>query len=62
MSTSSPKQSLLQMLSRGLQMSNVDFDQIVPLLSIFSSLFSHFLTSLHDSEFHGDSQSTLLVM
>lgn len=31
-----------------------DKDQIVPLLSVFCSLFSHSLTSLHDSEFYGN--------
>ncbi len=46
--------TLLQMLSRGMMMSPLDHDRIVPLLSMFSCLFSHLLISLHDEEFYGE--------
>ncbi|CAH1772399.1 unnamed protein product [Owenia fusiformis] len=45
---------LLQQLSRGLEISRENLDQIVSLLATFCSLFSHSITTLHDSEFHGD--------
>ena len=41
------------MLSRGIQMSPAALDRIVPLLSVFCTLFSHSLITLHDAEFHG---------
>ncbi|XP_013415236.1 ubiquitin-protein ligase E3C [Lingula anatina] len=46
--------SLLQLLSRGLQMHQNLVDQIVPLLSSFCTLFNHNIITLHDAEFFGD--------
>ena len=43
--------SLLSLLARGLQMSSVELSSVVPLLSVFSALFSHVLTLMHDVEF-----------
>ncbi|XP_071850373.1 ubiquitin-protein ligase E3C-like [Apostichopus japonicus] len=43
---------LLHVISRGIPLSKEDTERIVPLLSVFSSLFGHLLQSLHDSEFH----------
>ena len=44
--------SLLQMLSRGVHMNNSALDRISPLLSVFCTLFSHSLITLHDADFH----------
>ncbi|XP_063063156.1 ubiquitin-protein ligase E3C [Engraulis encrasicolus] len=44
---------LLQLLSRGSPMSLEDSNRIIPLFYLFSSLFSHALISVHDSEFFG---------
>ncbi|XP_041923667.1 ubiquitin-protein ligase E3C [Alosa alosa] len=46
---------LLQVLSRGSPMSLEDSNRIIPLFYLFSSLFSHALISVHDSEFFGSS-------
>jgi len=54
--------TLLSLLTRGLQMSSDELAGIVPLVSVFSALFSHVLTLMHDVEFFDDqptSQSTL---
>lgn len=45
---------LLQVISRGSPMSLEDSHRIIPLFHLFSSLFSHSLVSIHDSEFFGD--------
>uniref|UniRef100_A0A665X5I4 Ubiquitin-protein ligase E3C n=1 Tax=Echeneis naucrates TaxID=173247 RepID=A0A665X5I4_ECHNA len=45
--------SLLQLISRGSPMSFEDSNRIIPLFYLFSSLFSHSLISVHDSEFFG---------
>uniref|UniRef100_A0A667GF74 Ubiquitin-protein ligase E3C n=1 Tax=Lynx canadensis TaxID=61383 RepID=A0A667GF74_LYNCA len=45
---------LLQVISRGSPMSLEDSNRIIPLFYLFSSLFSHSLISIHDSEFFGD--------
>ncbi|XP_038056314.1 ubiquitin-protein ligase E3C-like [Patiria miniata] len=47
---------LIQMLSSGYPLSPADGSRIIPLLSVFSSLFGHLLLSLHDAEFHGDNR------
>uniref|UniRef100_A0A673AVF5 HECT-type E3 ubiquitin transferase n=1 Tax=Sphaeramia orbicularis TaxID=375764 RepID=A0A673AVF5_9TELE len=44
---------LLQLISRGSPMSFEDSNRIIPLFYLFSSLFSHSLISVHDSEFFG---------
>ncbi|XP_062335188.1 ubiquitin-protein ligase E3C isoform X1 [Osmerus eperlanus] len=44
---------LLQVISRGSPMSLEDSNRIIPLFYLFSSLFSHALISVHDSEFFG---------
>ncbi|XP_072307055.1 ubiquitin-protein ligase E3C [Eucyclogobius newberryi] len=44
---------LLQLLSRGSPMSFEDSNRIIPIFYLFSSLFSHSLISVHDSEFFG---------
>jgi len=46
--------SLLSLLTRGLQMSTDELSGIVPLISVFSALFSHVLTLMHDVEFFQD--------
>ncbi|XP_076073361.1 ubiquitin-protein ligase E3C-like [Mytilus galloprovincialis] len=46
--------TLLQTLSRGLQMSEEDINRIVPMLSVFCSMFSHSLYTLHDADFYGE--------
>lgn len=50
--------TLLQTLSRGLEMSDEDMQRIVPLLSVFCSMFSHSLYTLHDADFYGDMKSS----
>uniref|UniRef100_A0A667XX60 HECT-type E3 ubiquitin transferase n=1 Tax=Myripristis murdjan TaxID=586833 RepID=A0A667XX60_9TELE len=44
---------LLQLISRGSPMSLEDSNRIIPIFYLFSSLFSHSLISVHDSEFFG---------
>ncbi|MBN3308090.1 UBE3C ligase, partial [Amia calva] len=56
---------LLQVISRGSPMSLEDSNRIIPLFYLFSSLFSHSLISVHDSEFfgypmEGQSQSSMM--
>ncbi|KAK3089067.1 hypothetical protein FSP39_000528 [Pinctada imbricata] len=46
--------TLLQTLSRGMPMTPEDIQRIVPLLSVFCSMFSHSLYTLHDADFYGD--------
>ncbi|KAI0217696.1 Ubiquitin-protein ligase E3C [Lamellibrachia satsuma] len=46
--------ALLQLISRASVMMKEERNRIVPLLSLFCSLFSHSLLSLHDAEFYGD--------
>ncbi|XP_022110390.1 ubiquitin-protein ligase E3C-like [Acanthaster planci] len=48
---------LIQMLSSGYPLSPADSARIIPLLSVFCSLFGHLLLSLHDAEFHGDKRA-----
>uniref|UniRef100_A0AAY5EN53 Ubiquitin-protein ligase E3C n=1 Tax=Electrophorus electricus TaxID=8005 RepID=A0AAY5EN53_ELEEL len=43
-----------ELLSRGSSMSAEDSSRIIPLFYLFSSLFSHSLISIHDTEFFGD--------
>ncbi|XP_072172763.1 ubiquitin-protein ligase E3C-like [Diadema setosum] len=45
---------LLQTISRGIDLPTSDINRIIPLLSVFCSLFGHLLVSLHDSEFYGE--------
>ncbi|KAF7706750.1 ubiquitin-protein ligase E3C isoform X2 [Silurus meridionalis] len=45
---------LLQLMSRGSSMSAEDSNRIIPLFYLFSSLFSHSLISIHDTEFFGE--------
>lgn len=54
--------TLLQTLSRGLEMSDEDMQRIVPLLSVFCSMFSHSLYTLHDADFYGDMKSKQLSL
>ncbi|XP_063962252.1 ubiquitin-protein ligase E3C-like [Lytechinus pictus] len=49
---------LLQTISRGIDLPSTDINRIIPLLSVFCSLFGHLLMSLHDSEFYGDDADT----
>uniref|UniRef100_A0A8C5HRY6 Ubiquitin-protein ligase E3C n=1 Tax=Gouania willdenowi TaxID=441366 RepID=A0A8C5HRY6_GOUWI len=57
---------LLQLISRGSPMSFEDSNRIIPIFYLFSSLFSHSLISVHDSEFFGhqlegsQTQSTMM--
>ncbi|KAG7261927.1 hypothetical protein CRUP_019289 [Coryphaenoides rupestris] len=56
---------LLQVISRGSPMTLEDSNRIIPLFYLFSSLFSHSLISVHDSEFfghelEGSSQSSMM--
>ncbi|XP_058879300.1 ubiquitin-protein ligase E3C-like [Acipenser ruthenus] len=56
---------LLQVISRGSPMSPEDSNRLIPLFYLFSSLFSHSLISIHDSEFfgiptEGQSQSSMM--
>ncbi|KAL5017056.1 hypothetical protein ScPMuIL_006645 [Solemya velum] len=51
------KTSLISMLARGLSLNETDSNQIVSLMSVFSSMFSHSLYTLHDAEFYGDSNN-----
>uniref|UniRef100_A0A8C5HRA3 Ubiquitin-protein ligase E3C n=1 Tax=Gouania willdenowi TaxID=441366 RepID=A0A8C5HRA3_GOUWI len=56
---------LLQLISRGSPMSFEDSNRIIPIFYLFSSLFSHSLISVHDSEFfghqlEGQTQSTMM--
>uniref|UniRef100_A0A8C7IJ03 Ubiquitin-protein ligase E3C n=1 Tax=Oncorhynchus kisutch TaxID=8019 RepID=A0A8C7IJ03_ONCKI len=57
----------LNVISRGSPMSLEDSNRIIPLFYLFSSLFSHSLISVHDSEFfgypmegHGHSNTTMM--
>ncbi|KAK3567605.1 hypothetical protein QTP86_020291 [Hemibagrus guttatus] len=45
---------LLQLMSRGSPTSAEDSNRIIPLFYLFSSLFSHSLISIHDTEFFGE--------
>lgn len=45
---------LLQVISRGIQMTPEESDRVVPLLAVFCSLFSLLIVTLHDAEFYGD--------
>ena len=46
--------SLLNVLSRGLDPGKKELASFIPLLSMFCSLFSYSLVSLHDADFFGD--------
>ncbi|KAF5893793.1 ubiquitin-protein ligase E3C, partial [Clarias magur] len=48
---------LLQLMSRGFPMSAEDSSKIIPLFYLFSSLFSHSLISIHDTEFFGEAMN-----
>ncbi|XP_006820665.1 ubiquitin-protein ligase E3C-like [Saccoglossus kowalevskii] len=48
---------LIKMLSRGSQLCKEDTNRILPLLSLFCSLFQQALITLHDAEFYGGSGS-----
>ena len=50
------------MLCRGLYMSDVDINRIVPVLSTFCSMFSHSLHTLHDADFYGDNLGNKYVI
>ncbi len=52
---------LLQLISRGSPMSFEDSNRIIPLFYLFSSLFSHSLISVHDSEFFGHEMEGTVV-
>ncbi|XP_032900349.1 ubiquitin-protein ligase E3C isoform X2 [Amblyraja radiata] len=45
---------LIHLISRGSPMSLEDSHRIIPLFYLFSSLFSHSLISIHDTEFFGE--------
>ena len=53
--------SLLQSLSRGLELADDDVTRIVPLLSVFCSLFTYSMLSLHDAEFYGEDKGEALA-
>ncbi|KAK3607654.1 hypothetical protein CHS0354_010642 [Potamilus streckersoni] len=53
-SATGTKTTLLQMLCRGLPLSEGDINRVVPILSTFCSMFSHSLHTLHDADFFGD--------
>lgn len=46
--------SLLELLSRGTNLSMQEAGAITPLLSLLSSLLSNALFSVHDNEFYGE--------
>ncbi|OWF54780.1 ubiquitin-protein ligase E3C-like [Mizuhopecten yessoensis] len=48
--------SLIQMLACGVDLSDDDVQRIVPLLAIFCSMFNHFLYTIHDADFYGDTK------
>ena len=54
--------ALLQLISRASVMTMEERNRIVPLLSLFCSLFSHSLLSLHDAEFYEDDSGEMLTM
>ena len=45
---------LLTVISRGIRTTAEERDEIVPLLTVFSSLFGYLLVTIHDTEFYGD--------
>lgn len=50
---------LLQIMSRGIALSQEETSKIVPLLAVFCSLFSMLITTLHDNEFFSESTSEM---
>lgn len=45
---------LLTVIARGIRTTPGERDQIVPLLTVFSSLFGYLLVTINDTEFYGD--------
>ncbi|XP_035826355.1 ubiquitin-protein ligase E3C isoform X2 [Aplysia californica] len=54
--------SLLNMLSKGVPMSQENIQRIVPLLSTFCCLFNHSLLTIHDADFYGETETSLSSM
>ena len=48
----------LQVISRGIRMTAIERDAIVPLLAVFSSVFGYLLVTINDTEFYDDSSPT----
>ena len=44
---------LLTVIARGIRTTSEERDQIVPLLTVFSSLFGYLLVTINDTEFYG---------
>jgi hypothetical protein len=47
---------LVQLLSRGLSMTFDEMNRIVPVLSVFCSMFCSSILTLHDAEFFGENE------
>ncbi|XP_064626388.1 ubiquitin-protein ligase E3C-like isoform X2 [Lineus longissimus] len=50
--------ALLQLLSRGLSMTLDEMNRIVPVLSVFCSMFCSSILTLHDAEFFGENENS----
>lgn len=54
---------LVQLIARGSPLSDDETRRVVHLLAVFCSMFTLFLTTLHDSEFYGEqSGNTFLTI
>ncbi|XP_071445333.1 ubiquitin-protein ligase E3C [Hetaerina americana] len=51
---SNSRLNLLRLISRGVETSPEETGRIVPLLAVFSTLFTLLIVTLHDGEFYGD--------
>ena len=49
---------LLTVIARGIRTTSEERDQIVPLLTVFSSLFGYLLVTINDTEFYGGQNQT----
>jgi len=58
----SPDTFLIQLLTKGVNLTHEEVQRIVPTLDVFCSLFSHLLVMMDDSEFFQDSGSILGAM
>ena len=54
--------TLLDLISRGRNLSTEEAGLVTPLLSLLSSLFSRALFTVHDNEFYGEEGKTLAAM
>ena len=54
--------SLLELLSRGTNLSMQEAGAITPLLSLLSSLLSNALFSVHDNEFYGEDGKMAVII